>query len=258
MKIVPLDSSLEPIFWNYVNQDIPHYYFFILDWTYSTELTKILLALKQNRIQGMMLIYRQSIVQIRGTTEATRALMKHLDLEKVEISSLIEHEPIVLEKYTPSISHELVLMTLQKGEETLHIRHPVTKLNVADAEEIANIMKQADPEWWGETTAQRIAEGIGEVLWLGIKIDKRLVSIGSTRLRDWGSNINVIATHEAYRNRGYATSIVSALVREILQKTNLALIHVLRDNFPAARVYEKVGFKPYRNYFLARATIKRL
>jgi len=44
MKVVSLDSDLEPLFWNYMNQDIPHYYFFILDWTYSKELTKILLA----------------------------------------------------------------------------------------------------------------------------------------------------------------------------------------------------------------------
>jgi len=257
MKIASLDSSLEPIFWNYVNQDIPHHYFFILDWKYSRDSTKILLALKQNRIHGMMLIYRQAVAQIRGTSEAAETLLEHLDLEKVEINSLKEHESIVLKKYTPLISHELVLMTLPKGEETLYIRHPVTKLGTADAEEITSIMRQADPRWWEETTAQGIAEGMNDRFWLGIKVNEKLVSIGNTRLTDWGSNIGVIATHEAYRNRGYATSIVSALVKEILQKSNLALIHVLSDNSPAIRAYEKVGFKPYRSYFLARAAIRR-
>jgi len=256
MKIVPLDSSLEPVFWNYVNQDIPHHYFFILDWKYSREFTKILLAFKQNRIQGIMLIYRQSVVQIRGTTEAAKNLLKHLDLEKAEIQSLMEHEPIILKKYTPSIRHEIVLMTLQKGEETLYIRHPVTRLGIADAEEIASIMRQAPPETWRETTAQRIAEGMSNIFWLGIKVNGKLASIGSVRLTDWGSNIGTIATHEAYRNKGYATSIVSALVKEILQKSNLALIHVFRDNPPAIKVYEKVGFKPYRSYFVAHATMK--
>lgn len=258
MKIVPLDSSLEPKFWNYINQDIPHHYFFILDWKYSRDSTKILLALKQNRIHGMMLIYRQSVVQIRGTSEAEETLLKHVDLEEVEIQSLKKHEPIVLKKYTPSIRHELVLMTLPKGEETLYIRHPVTKLDIAEAEEIASIMRHTDPEWWDETTTQRIAEGMNERLWLGIKVNGKLVSIGNTRLTDWGSNIGGIATHEGYRNRGYATSIVSALVKEILQKSNLALIHVLSGNLSAIRAYEKVGFKPYRTYFLARATMKHL
>jgi len=258
MKIVPLDSILEPLFWNYVNQDIPHHFFFILDWKYSRDSTKILLALKQSRIHGMMLIYGQAVAQLRGTYEATETLLEHLDLEKVEIQSLMEHEPIVLKKYTPSIRHELVLMTLRKGDETLHIKHPVTKLDIAEVEEIASIMRQVDPEVWGEIAAQRIAEGMSDRVWLGIKINGELVAIGNTRLTDWGSNIGAIATHEAYRNRGYATSIVSALVKEILQKSNLALIHVLSDNPPAIRAYEKVGFKPYRNYFLARATIKHL
>jgi len=257
MKITPLDSTLEPIFWNYVNQDIPHYYFFILDWKYSRDFTKILVALKQNRIHGMMLVYRQSIAQIRGTHEAAKALLEHLDLEKVEIQTLMEHEPIILKKYKSSIRHEMVLMTLQKGGETLYIRHPVTRLGIVDAEEIASIMRQADQEWWGETTAQRIAEGMNKILWLGIKIKEKLASIGNTRLADWGSNIGVIATHETYRNRGYATSIVSALMKEILQKSNLALIHVLQGNLPAIKVYEKVGFKPYRSYFAARAAIRR-
>jgi ribosomal protein S18 acetylase RimI-like enzyme len=261
MKIVSLDSTLEPVFWDYANQDVPHHYFFILDWKYSKDSTKILLALKQNRIHGMMLIYRQRIVQIRGALEAAKTLLEYLDLEKVEIQSLMEHKPMVLRKYTPSIDHELTLMTLQKGKETLYIRHPVIKLGVAEAEEIASIMRQADREWWGETTAQHITEGLvermSERLWLGIKANGKLVSIGNTRLTDWGSNIGVIATHEAYRNKGYATSIVSALVKEILQKSNLALIHVLSSNLPAIRVYGKVGFNPYRRYFLAHATIKR-
>jgi len=204
----------------------------------------------------MMLIYRQEVAQIRGTSEAAKALLEHLDLEKVEIQSLPEHESIVLKKYKPSIQHEMILMTLQKGEETLYIRHPVLKLGISETEEIASIMRQVDQEVWREITAQRIAEGMSDRLWLGIKVDGKLVSLGNTRLTDWGSNIGAIATHEAYRNRGYATSITSALVKEILQKSSLALIHVLSDNPPAIRAYEKVGFKPYKSYFFAHATLK--
>jgi len=85
-------------------------------------------------------------------------------------------------------------------------------------------------------------------LWLGIIADDRLVSVGNTFLTDFVSNIHTVATHKSHRNKGYATSVVSALLKEILQTNNLALIHVLEDNIPARRVYEKVGFKIYRNY----------
>jgi predicted GNAT family acetyltransferase len=71
-------------------------------------------------------------------------------------------------------------------------------------------------------------------------------------LTEWGGLIGVVATHEDHRNKGYATSIVSELVRQILEKLPIAMIYVLRDNPPAIRAYEKVGFKQYRTYFFMR------
>lgn len=200
----------------------------------------------------MMLTCRQSIVQLRGSAEAANTLLDHLDLEKVEIQALMEHENLVLKKYKPLTRHELILMTLRKGEERLRIKHPVVKLTPTDAKEIANLMRQANPESWGEATSQRIIEGMDERLWLGIKVDGKLVSLGGTRFSEWGSNIGVVVTEVSHRCKGYATSIVSTLVKKILARCPMAFIHVLSDNPPAIHVYEKVGFKPYRTYFFVR------
>ena len=252
METLPLDSRLEDVFWNHVYQDIPHHHFFILDLKFEKNSTKILLALKENRIQGMMLTYRQSIVQLRGSAEAANTLLDHLDLEKVEIQALMEHENMVLKRYKPMTRHELILMTLRKGEERLHLKHPVVKLTPSDAKEIASLIGQANPESWGEAAPQRIIEGMDERLWLGIKVDGKLVSLGGTRFSEWGSNIGVIATEESHRCKGYATSIVSTLVKKILARCPMAFIHVLSDNPPAVHVYEKVGFKPYRTYLFVR------
>jgi RimJ/RimL family protein N-acetyltransferase len=252
MEILSLDSELEDIFWNYVYQDVPHHHFFILDWKFEKNLTKILLALKENQIQGMMLTYRQSIVQLRGSAEAANALLDHLDLEKVEIQALMEHENMVLRRYKPLTRHKLILMTLQRGEERLHVKHPVVELNPTDAKEIACLMRQADPEWWGEISSQRIIEGIDERLWLGVKVDGKLVSLAVTRFTEWGSNIGVVVTEASHRCKGYATSITSTLVKKLLTRCPMAFIHVLSDNAPAVHVYKKVGFKPYRTYFFAR------
>jgi len=217
VKVMPFEPALEPIFWEHVNQDIPHHYFFIFDWKYNRDATKILLALEGNRINGMTLVYRQSIVQLRGSGEAAETLLERLDLEKVELQAPEQHKRHVLEKYNPTASHEMMLMVLHKGEEKLQIKHSIVKLDTSGAEPIASIMRDADPEWWGTITAQQIMEGISKRLWLGIKVDEKLVSIGNTRLTEWGSNIGVVATHEAHRNKGYATSIVSALVKQILK-----------------------------------------
>jgi predicted GNAT family acetyltransferase len=93
--------------------------------------------------------------------------------------------------------------------------------------------------------------------WLGIKQDGKLVSIGGTRLMDFGSNINAVATDGHHRNRGYATSIVSALAQEIFKHCQTALIHVVKDNASAVRAYSKVGFKPYKHYLVMRADKKK-
>ena len=252
MEILPLDSRFEDIFWNCVYQDVPHHHFFILDWKFEKSSTKILLALKENRIQGMMLIYRQNIVQLRGSVEAANALLEYLDLEKAEMQALMEHENLVLKKYKPLTRHKWTLMTLQKGEERLHIKHPVVKLTPSDAKEIASLMRQADPEWWGESASQRIIEGMDERLWLGIKVGGKLVSLGGTRFTEWGSNIGVVVTEESHRCKGYATSIVSTLVKKILARYPMAFIHVLSDNPSAIHAYKKVGFKPYRTYLFVR------
>jgi len=197
----------------------------------------------------MMLVYRQSIVQLRGSCQAAKALLERLDLEKVELQAQKEHKEYILERYKPTVSHEMMLMVLRKGEERVQIENPIVKLGASDAEKIATIMREADPEYWGTITNQQIVEGMSGVNWLGIKVNGELVSVGNTRLTEWGGLIGVVATHEIQRNKGYATSIVSELVKQILEKMPIAMIYVLSDNPPAIRVYRKVGFKPYRTYF---------
>jgi predicted GNAT family acetyltransferase len=202
----------------------------------------------------MMVVYRQYIAQLRGSKEAAKVLLEKLDLQTVELQAPQEHKPHILEKYKPTTApHEMMLMTLHKGQETPQIKHPTVKLGTADAEQIATIMKEADPEFWGTITTQNIIDGLSTgVNWVGIKIKGKLVSVGGARLTEFGGLISTAATNEAHRNKGYATSIVSQLVKQILEKQSLAMIYVLSDNPPAIRAYEKVGFKPYKTYFFMR------
>ena len=80
MEIVFLNPALEPSFWEHVNQDIPHYFFFALDWKHYRNDTKILLALKENRIDGMMLIFKEKIVHLRGSSDSAKAFVERLDV----------------------------------------------------------------------------------------------------------------------------------------------------------------------------------
>ncbi|MEM3616940.1 MAG: GNAT family N-acetyltransferase [Candidatus Bathyarchaeia archaeon] len=259
MKIVPLEPPLEPLFWKTISQDIPHYYFFAFDWKYRRDQTKILLALDDGKIHGMMLIYRDEIVNLRGSPEAAKILLEKLDLEKIEIQSLEEHKPHILEKYEPTVIHGMMMvMLLRRGKEKLHIKHPVVKLGVSDAEQIAAIMKAADPEFWGDVTSQDVVEGINHgAKWFGVKANGQLVSIGNAWTPEWVSLIGTVATNKKYRNMGYATSVVSTLIKEFLAVQPSMIIFVRSENAPAIHVYEKVGFKQYRKYFFMRGTKRK-
>ncbi len=143
-------------------------------------------------------------------------------------------------------------MTLRKGEERLHISHQIVALYPSDAKQIAAVMKSSSPELWGEVTREQIVEGMSSVNCFGVKVNGELVSLGRTRLTEKVGHIPTVATLQAHRNKGFATSIVSYLVKLILEKLPIAIIYVLSDNRPAIRVYEKVGFKPYRKYFFMK------
>jgi len=252
MEIVSLSVVFEPIFWEHVNQDILHYFFFALDWKYNRDETKILLALKGKQIDGMMLVYRQKMAQLRGSRDAIKALLEHLDLKTVELQTSKEHKQRILEKYEPMWSHELVLMVLHKDDERLQISHPIVKLEVSDAERIAAIMKKVNPESWGEVTVDQIVEAMSSEKWVGIKVNGELVSIGRTRLTEEIGHIVTTATPEIHRNKGYASSVVAYLIKLIFEKVSIAIIYVLSDNPSAIRVYEKVGFRHYKTYFFMR------
>ena len=256
MKIAPMDEKTEPLFWQCVYSNVPEYYFFILDVKYEPAYSQVTLALdEKGRIAGMMLVYRNAMAQLRGSNEAIETLLAQLDLDKIMITTPIEYSQFKLpaQYVVKQKPRGITLMTLRKGEETPLMRHDLVKLSVNDSEDIAALMRACDFDWLGEIDAKEIAERMSERIWLGIKAEGRLVAIGGVRIADRASIINTVATDRNFRCRGYATSIVSALLDQIMKKSSLALINVETNNAPAIRVYTKAGFKPYKKFMVTKA-----
>ncbi len=252
MRIVTLDKSSESMFWEFVNRDPLDYFFFIYDLKQNADRTKVFLALDNENIAGLMLVYADTVVQLRGSREAVKSLLESLSLASVEMQVPLDCEDLAVANFKPRVKETMVMMRLARGEERIQISTVPVRLGVEDVDEITDLMRVADPSWWGEVRAERLKSRMADVVWLGIKQEGKIVSVGSTRFYDVASNIHVVATKQEYRNMGYATSIVSALVKEILKVSPIALIHVLKDNSPAVRAYSKVGFKPYKTYLSIR------
>jgi predicted GNAT family acetyltransferase len=128
------------------------------------------------------------------------------------------------------------------------------KLNLQNADELAQLMRESYPLMWGEMTGEtvKILASPKEAVQIGIRVDDKLVSFGAGVLTEHVSIVTWLGTLEKFRRRGFCTSIISGLIREGLKKADFMAIHVLDENAFAWRIYESVGFKPYRSYVLVK------
>jgi GNAT superfamily N-acetyltransferase len=252
--VVALNEDWERVFWAHVNQDPLDFYFFIYDWKFKREQTKIFMALDEaDAVAGLMVVFNGCIVQVRGTREAVRLLLDWLDVEEVVVQAPLDCEDIVVIKF-PVFEHKTtpILLFLKKGEENIKVTTEPEKLSVDDADEIAELMHETNPEFWSVITAEKIVETFAEASWVGIRHDGKLVGFGKAVSTPPVSYVAWIATREDYRNRGYATFILSALLKELFESSSTALIYVLSDSASAMQVYLNVGFKPYKRYFYVK------
>ena len=159
---------------------------------------------------------------------------------------VVDRFPVCRQKTTP------IFLFLKKGEENIKVTIEPEKLCVDDADEIAGLMHEAYPEFWSVITAESIEETFAEASWVGIRQEGKLAAFKKAVSTPPVSYLAWIATHADYRNRGYATSILSALLKMLFESSSTAFIYVLSDNASAMHVYSKVGFKPYKRYFYVK------
>lgn len=255
MQLAPLTPDLEPQFWSIVKQDYCDYYFFIYDWLLEMERTQIFLALEDDAVAGLMVIYNGSIAQLRGEASAVQLMLTNLTRDVVDVQVPQDCESLLLKKYPAfKLKAHVTLMSLKKGEEQPSIKVEPQRLTVADAQEITALMHESYPEMWSDIPVENVRALMTakEAVWLGIKWQGKLTSFGYAMLTPKVSHVTWIATCPQFENRGYATSIASALIKECLAASEEAIIYVMDDNAVAKRVYLKTGFRPYKSYFFVK------
>ena len=58
--------------------------------------------------------------------------------------------------------------------------------------------------------------------------------------------ISGVCTHPDFQGRGLARRLMLKLVRLQMQRGEAPFLHVMRDNTGAKRLYQKMGFREYR------------
>lgn len=94
----------------------------------------------------------------------------------------------------------------------------------------------------------------------GVERDGRLVAVAGTHLisETYGvAAVGNVVTHPDYRGRGYAQACTAAVVRNLAEQIPTVVLNVGADNTVARRVYAKLGFAPYCEFYEAMAYRRR-
>ncbi|HEU4669396.1 MAG TPA: GNAT family N-acetyltransferase, partial [Dyella sp.] len=77
----------------------------------------------------------------------------------------------------------------------------------------------------------------------GVRIDGRLAAMAGERMRFLGwTELSGVCTHPDFRGRGLARRLSQYVASLIAARGDTAFLHAWRDNAPAIRLYESLGF----------------
>ena len=68
--------------------------------------------------------------------------------------------------------------------------------------------------------------------------------IGQVCISDSGSTVCIhdVEIYEQFRRKGYGYQLLGTILTTVFKKYNEAILHITKDNYPAYRLYKKLGF----------------
>lgn len=244
-KIEKVDETNQQLIIDSLKSDIIRHVFAFYDIQHDPQHTTMYAALENGNLKGYILIYT--------ATDAPSVILECEDntAEKLvayaPLNNFIVHTPpnllsTVQQKF-PNEKHYLESwMLVRKGEAHCSGSKLARRLKTEDdASRLARLISSRKDR--PEEALKKYVDWISKMPVYGVFIKGRLVSYAGSFLQlpqVW--MIGGVCTQPRDRNRGYATSAVSAITEEALRKAEAAALFVRSDNSAAIKVYEKIGY----------------
>jgi predicted GNAT family acetyltransferase len=186
--------------------------------------------------------YPATIAPMAGVREISNASLNALAalMSPGDVVGLFGPEPVSEVGDLLVVAHKhLDQMTCDRQDNSLHTGH-VTELTAADLPAMLQLVEVTKP---GPFSAGAIALGA----YLGIRHAGKIIAMAGERMRfDGFTEISAVCTHPSYLGRGYASSLVRALVQQITARGETPFLHLYSDNTVAIALYTKLGFAVQR------------
>jgi RimJ/RimL family protein N-acetyltransferase len=128
----------------------------------------------------------------------------------------------------------------------------VVQLTRQDVDDLARLYHESYPGNWFDARMLETGQ------YFGLRVDRQLVSAAGVHVYSEQyrvAAIGNIATHPAYRNRGYGGLVIARLCQSLLQTVEHIGLNVKADNDAAIACYKKLGFEivaPYGEFTVER------
>ena len=206
--------------------------------------TKVWIAFKNDKIYGYILEFDHRIVHTHGTAGSIARLLDYINLDEVVFVIELDHLAVVKKVFKPVEPTD----PLSQGKITTYIVmklniktfNPVIKRHVKklEIEDLDDVLKRLGEEW-----NKRVKNAIHRGLAYGAYEKGLLASIATVpEIIDNIALVRGVYTLPSLRNRGLATSVCSALSKELLALGKEVILWAAKNNLPARKVYEKNRF----------------
>ena len=121
----------------------------------------------------------------------------------------------------------------------LRVTHEITRLTAEQLDDVIDLYGNASRSYFTPARLER-------ELYFGIYSGRQLVAAAGTHVRSAATGIAAVGnvlTRLAYRNRGMATSVTSAVTEASLELHRDVVLNVRQDNAPAVSVYRRLGYE---------------
>lgn len=243
LRSIRVTPDNEAFFYDYIKNNFAEYFFFHVDYVQYPESTEIYMALdNEEKIQGMVLIWKNREIQLRGSIVSLEFLLNGKNYNPISITGFDNHKKLI-SKFFPDYKKEIALyrMGLKNGDQKDFEKYTFQKLNESHREVIASLMRIADPIYWVSRKPEEILIDENNT-WYGTMKEKDLICIiGLWKYQNIGY-IFIVGTHPDYWNQGYASSLISSTLKELFREKKHCFIMVRVANAPAIHTYKKLGF----------------
>jgi hypothetical protein len=180
-----------------------------------------------------------------GETEALMAIFREAMRESRLVVSTPPAGRIAVEAaYRFERVDRMERMAVDIREFRPRVTHTVTRLGPEELEDVIDLYGHASRSYF---TPDRLRREI----YFGIYSGQSLVSAAGTHVRSTRSGVAAVGnvlTRLAYRDRGMATSVTSAVTSAALEEHQDVVLNVRQDNEPAIAVYTRLGYHRHAQF----------